>query len=79
MLTKNESSTLASNIVRDYLGSITAIKPNLRIKSFLRMSYDAWGRCQNPTTLSLYAPGRNPRTSLVAASLATSIFRTLIS
>ncbi|MFV0289641.1 MAG: RHS repeat domain-containing protein, partial [Mangrovibacterium sp.] len=46
-------------ICRDYLGSITHV---LAADGSLKqeLSYDAWGRLRNPSTLEIYSPGSEP-------------------
>lgn len=62
MITVRDGNSRASyNLVRDYLGSITAIKLNSTVRGYVKMSYDAWGRYQDPRTLGLYAPGEDPQ------------------
>jgi RHS repeat-associated protein len=46
-------------ICRDYLGSITQIT-NSSGSVTQELSYDAWGRLRNPSTLAVYAPGSEP-------------------
>jgi RHS repeat-associated protein len=46
-------------ICRDYLGSITHITTSSG-SVVEELSYDAWGRLRNPSTLAVYAPGSEP-------------------
>ncbi len=59
VLVKENGSWNIYYICRDHLGSITQITNGSGVMQ-QELSYDAWGRLRNPSTLAVYAPDTEP-------------------
>lgn len=59
VLIKQGNSSSVYQILRDHLGSITHVL-NSSGTVVQELSYDAWGRLRNPSTLALFAPTNEP-------------------
>lgn len=59
VLIKQGNTNSVYHILRDHLGSITHVL-NSSGTVVQELSYDAWGRLRNPSTLALFAPTNEP-------------------
>ena len=59
VLIKQGNTSSVYQILRDHLGSITHVL-NSSGTVVQELSYDAWGRLRNPSTLALFAPTNEP-------------------
>lgn len=59
VLVKENGNWNVYYICRDYLGSITQVTNSSGVLQ-QELSYDAWGRLRNPSTLTAYAPDTEP-------------------